>query len=307
MSDIKFTKKLLHIKLWPTWLLMAMWWLLVQLLPYRLQMLLGGWLGLLAIKLGKRRRHIAVTNINVCFPEKTPEQRRIILKESSISLGKGFFESGIAWFWPDWRLRPLYTISGLEHLTAARDSGHGVLFMGIHFTPIEICAAFINLSYSIDGFYQPHKNPVYEYVQSVGRTRHNKKSQIIPRKDVRRIVTALREKRVINYAPDQDYGKRNSVFVPFFGVQTATVTAPAKLIRVGNAKIIPYTTRRLSGDSGYHISICPPLKGYGEGDDMANAETINRFVEARVRENPEQYLWVHRRFKSRPDGETPFY
>lgn len=298
---------LFHPKLWPTWLLVALWWLLVQVLPFRVQMFLGARLGRLAGHMSKLRSHITRTNLRLCFPNANKEERERLYVESMEAAGRAFFESGMAWFWPRWRLQKRYRIEGLEHLQRARDEGRGVIFLGIHFTTIEMCAAFMNISWSIDGFYRPHKNAVYEFVQKHGRERHNPDSNTIPRKDVRGIIRALKKGRVINYTTDQDFGRKHSVFVPFFGIPTATVTAPSQLAKLSGALAIPYTTGANKDFSGYEIKIYPPIENFGSGDEMEEAAAFNQFVEARVRENPGQYLWSHRRFKTRPDGDQDFY
>lgn len=306
MHKPHFSKALLHPKLWPTWFGFALWWLLVQVLPYRLQMWAGAGVGRLAARLSERRRRITQKNIDLCLPELGEQERKKIFRQAMESAGKGFFETGMAWFWPRSRLQRLYTIEGLEHLRKAREEGQGVVFLGVHFTTIEIGAAFLNISHSIDGFYRPHKNPVYDYVQRKGRERHNDQSTAIPRKDVRGIIRALRNGRVINYMTDQDYGRQHSEFLPFFNIPAATVTAPSHYVRTGRARAIPYITGRNADDSGYYIRIYPPLD-IGHGDDLDDAIRINTFIENRIRENPGQYLWAHRRFKTRPDGERDFY
>lgn len=307
MSQSAFNKKLLHPKHLPMWMAIFFWWLLIQLLPYRALMALGSVLGLLSARLAKRRSKIARRNIELCFPEKTPAERERILRESMKSLGMGLFESGMAWFAPRWRLRNLYRIEGLEHLHNAKTQGQGVIFTCFHFTTLEICSAFISSTYFVDGFYRPHKNAVYEYIQQRGRVRHNPFGQTIPRKDVRAIVSSLRKQRAIIYLPDQDYGRNHSVFAPFFGISAATVTAPAKLKRMSNAQIIPFSMRRLDNAKGYVISIFPELQGIDGTDELHDASLMNAFIEARIREIPEQYLWVHRRFKTRPEGEADLY
>lgn len=298
---------LYHPKLWPTWVLMGLWWSLVQILPFRAQMRLGSVLGRAAGYVSERRSRITRKNLELCFPELTESELQQLYIESLEAAGRAFFESGMAWFWPRWRLQKRYRIQGLEHLQRAREEGRGVIFLGIHFTTIEMCAAFMNLSWSIDGFYRPHKNAVYEFVQKHGRERHNSQSNTIPRKDVRGIIRALKNGRVINYTTDQDFGRQHSVFVPFFNIPTATVTAPSQLAKVSGALAIPYTTRANEDLGGYEIHIYPPIEGFGSGDEVQEAAALNAFIEARVRENPGQYLWSHRRFKTRPDGEKDFY
>lgn len=306
MARISFQKRLLHPRFWLSWLGMGCWWLIVQALPFRAQLSLGKWLGDLLLRLGGSRTHIARINIDHCFPDWSAEERYLLLRNTLRATAIGIFESGAAWFWPNWRINRQFTLKGAEHMESIIAEGRGVLFMGIHFTPIEIGAACVNTIFSIDGFYRPHKNPVYEYVQAVGRIRRNAKSQVIPNGDVRGIVRALRQGRAVNYAPDQDYGRRRSVFVPFFGIDAATVKAPALLAQTGKAEIVPWVTRRLP-NGRHEVEIYPPITGMLGEDDLANAKVINNFVEARVRENPAQYLWVHRRFKTRPEGERPFY
>lgn len=306
MVEHEFQLRLLHPRLWLSWLAIAVWWLLVQCLPYRFQLFLGNRLGDLILLIGGSRVHIAKVNIARCFPELSEREQKKLLRDNIRSTAMGIFESGAAWFWPDWRLKKHFILSGREHLEYVQQQGRGVLFLGIHFTPIEIGAAYVNTAFSIDGFYRPHKNPVYEYVQAKGRIRRNPHSQVIPNGDVRGIVRALRAGRAVNYAPDQDYGLRRSVFAPFFGVSAATVKAPAQLAKAGKAEIVPWVTRRLQ-DGSYEVKIYPAITGLLGSTEEENAVAINTFVEARVREYPEQYLWVHRRFKTRPDGEEGFY
>lgn len=306
MTRITFQKRLLHPRFWLSWLGMVLWWLLVQVLPFRLQIFLGNCLGDILRRVGGSRIHIARTNIDRCFPNLTAQERSLLLRDTLRSTAIGFFESGAAWFWPNWRIRRQFSIKGGEYLERINAEGRGIIFMGVHFTPIEIGAAYVNTAYSIDGFYRPHKNPVYDYVQAVGRIWRNDNSQVIPNGDVRGIVRALRQGRVVNYAPDQDYGRRRSVFVPFFGIDTATVKAPAQLAQAGKAEIVPWVARRLP-NGRHEVEIYPPITGMLGEDDLANAKVINNFVEARVRESPAQYLWVHRRFKTRPEGEPSFY
>lgn len=285
---------------------MALWWSVVQLLPLSVQFWLGNRIGDLLLVTGNPRARIARANIEKCFPNLTEEEQQRLVLDTLRATGIGVVESGAAWFWPNWRLRRHFDVIGMENLQQVFDQGRGALFMGIHFTPIEIGAACVNTVTSIDGFYRPHKNAVYEYVQALGRIWRNRKSQVIPNGDVRGIVRALRQGRAVNYAPDQDYGRRRSVFAPFFGIQAATVKAPSQLAKAGNAEVVPWVTRRTPAGR-YEIEIYPPITDQLGNSELEDALAINQFVEARVRENPAQYLWVHRRFKTRPEGEASFY
>ncbi len=306
MNPAKFKAHLLHPKYWLSWCAMGLWWLVSQ-LPLPVLIFLGRQLGNLLYSQNGSRAKIARRNIERCYPNLSTKQVEACVKTNLQETSIGIFESGAAWFWPTWRFRDKYIISGLEHIQRARDNNKGVLFLGIHFTTIEIGASLVNLNFPISGFYRPHKNAVYEFVQAFGRIRRNNHSSVIPNNDTRGIIKALRAGTIINYAPDQDYGKNRSVFVPFFNIQAATVKAPTQLSRAGKAEVIPWITKRDPETNRYTIEICEPmtqLLGRGEQED---ALTINKFIETRVRANPNQYLWVHRRFKTRPEDEESFY
>ncbi len=306
MSSPRFRPALLHPRYWLTWLGFMLWYALT-LLPYRVQLGLGRLLGKLLYRFAGRRRQIARANLDLCFPDWSEARREQVTRAIMESIGVAFFETGIAWFWPKWRLQRLYTVEGLEHLTTARENGVGVILMAFHFTHIDIGAKLLGLSFSIDGTYRPHNNPVYDYIQRNGRERHTQEGQAIPREDVRAMVKALRNGRAIWYAPDQDYGAKHSIFVPLFGIPAATVTATSQLARLGKAQVIAFTQTRLPNGKGYHLKIYPPLQDFPTGDETADTLHINGIVEARILEQPEQYLWVHRRFKSRPQGEPDLY
>lgn len=303
----RFTPNLLHPRHWLTWAGFGLWWLLAQ-LPYRWQMGMGRRLGGLAMKWAKRRKYVTERNLELSFPESAAEERERMVRGVLNSTVMAFFETGMAWFWPRWRLRRLYTVEGLEYLQAAEQDRQGALLLAMHFTNLDLGAAFVSLEHPIDGLYRPHNNAVYDYVQRRGRESNREGGIAIPREDMRQMVRRLRQGRAIWYAPDQDYGERRPhVFAPFFGVPAATITATAQLARMGRARVIPFTHFRREDGKGYEVKIYPPLDHFPTGDDQADAERINAFVEARVRECPEQYLWVHRRFKTRPPGEAGFY
>ncbi|MEE8060024.1 MAG: LpxL/LpxP family Kdo(2)-lipid IV(A) lauroyl/palmitoleoyl acyltransferase [Pseudomonadales bacterium] len=304
MSEAKFSRSMLHPRWWPTWLAMAFFWL-VSLIPYGIQVFLGKALGRIFLRFATRRRMISERNLALCFPEFNLQQRAKLLKESFESTGVALFEVGIAWFWPHWRLHRLVTIDGLEHLHSLDDEG--ALLMAVHFTTLEIGAAFVSMNYAIDGMYRPHKNPVFNFIQRLGRERHHSNTTAIARRDVRGMLRALKRKHVVWYAPDQDYGPKQSVFAPFFGVTAASVTATSKFSRMTHAKVIPFTQVRLDKAQGYKVTIYPPLENFPGDDDETDAIRINNLVEQTIRQHPGQYLWSHRRFKTRPPGENDVY
>jgi KDO2-lipid IV(A) lauroyltransferase len=305
MEKQQFSLALLHPRYWLTWFGFGVWWLVAQ-LPYRWQLKLGRGLGWITFRLARHRRHIAERNIALCFPQLSAAEQAQMVRDTIDSTAIAVFESGIVWFWPSWRIRKLFTVEGIEHLQQAQREGKGVLLMAMHFTTLDIGGGMLCMEHSFDAMYRPHKNPVYDYVQRRGRERHTEASVVIARNDVRGTVKALRSGRAVWYAPDQDYGPKHSVFVPFFGVQAATVTATAHIARLGRAPVIPFVQTRLA-HGGYRITVFPPLENFPEGDDLADARRINAFIEERVRENPAQYMWVHRRFKTRPEGEPGIY
>lgn len=306
MTRIPFHSKLLHPRYWLSWVAIGFWWMMSQ-LPQSIQFFLGRRLGDLLLIIGGSRKHIAETNIRHCYPEMTRDNQKALLKATIHETAIAIFETGSAWFWPDWRFRNKYDVIGKEFIDEARNNKKGVLFLGIHFTTIEIGASMINLEFPISGFYRPHKNAVYEYIQAKGRIRRNPESIVIPKGDVRGIIKALRKGSIINYAPDQDYGREHSVFAPFFNMSTATINVPSHLAKVGKAEVIPWTTKRDQHTGRYVIEIFPSISSQLGIGELEDAITINTFIESEVRKNPSQYLWVHRRFKTRPKGEGSIY
>ncbi len=168
----------------------------------------------------------------------------------------------MSWWWPQARLVRLARIEGLEHLRQAQADGQGVILMALHFTTLEIGAALLGQEHTIDGMYREHKNPLFDYIQRRGRERHNPDATAIEREDVRAMLKVLRGGRAIWYAPDQDYGPKQSLFAPLFGIQAATVTATSKFARLGRARVLPFTQERLADGSGYRLSIHPPLADF---------------------------------------------
>ena len=308
MGRPHFSIALLHPRHWLTWLAIGLWWLAVHVLPFRWQMILGGWLGLLAGKLSQHRRMIAQKNIALCFPHLSPEEQAKLYRESMKSIGRGLFDTGIAWFWSKQAINKRIDSIGQEHLQRLQEQNVGVLFIGLHFTSLEISGPGVHKDqhFLIDGVYRPHGNPVYDYIQRKGRERHGPDFKVVPRAEVRSMVKCLRKGRALSYLPDQDYGPKHSIFVPFFGVPTAVVTAPSQLVKMGRAAVLAYRAVRKPDLSGYEVEIFP-VEGFGSGDEQQDATLLSEFIEARIKEHPEQYLWVHRRFKTRPDGQRDFY
>jgi len=301
-----FSYRLIAPRHWLTWIGFGLWWLLAQ-LPHRSQMWLGKLLGKLISVFAGRRIAIAKRNLELCFPHYSDSERDQILQGFITSMGRSFFETGIAWFATKSRIRALHSVEGLEHLHEAEKNAEGVLLVAMHFSHLDLGAAAFGCNHALDGSYRTHKNAVFDYVQALGRQRYNKNGLVIARGDVRTMVKRLRAGHAIWYAPDQDYGEKHSVFVPFFGIPAATITATSQLAKLGRAAVIPYTYIRDEQTLRYKLVVHPRFENFPGGDDIADANTLNRFIEACVLEAPEQYLWAHRRFKSRPPGEADVY
>ena len=293
-----------HPKLWLTWLGFAFWRLAVT-LPYPLIIYLGRKLGLLMYFVKGYRYEIAKTNLKLCFPDMPELEQKKLLRDNFISYGIAFFEVGIAWWWSTRRLKNITQLEGLEHIDNL--NGKGALLMAIHHTTLEVGASGLCIERQIDGMYRPHKNIVYDYIQRKGRLERSSDSDVYTRDDVRGILKALRKGKIIWYAPDQDYGPKQSVFASYFGVQAASVTATAKFAKVGESAILPFSHIRLPKNHGYKIIVHPPLENFPSNQEIRDAERINRIIENMILQQPDQYLWAHRRFKTRPDGEARPY
>ena len=306
MDRPRFSSSFLLPRFWPLWLGLGLLWLLTR-LPYRALLWLGRRLGGLMYRFAGSRRRIARRNLELCFPQWSAEERERVLRENFASSGIAFFEMAMSWWWPAPRLARLAQVEGIEHLRRLQEAGEGAILMALHFTTLEIGAALLGQWHTIDGMYREHKNPLFDYVQRRGRERHNRDATAIEREDVRSMLKSLRAGRAIWYAPDQDYGRKQSLFVPLFGVPAATVTATTKFARLGRARVVPFTQARLPDGAGYRLVIHPPLEDFPGESEEADCRRINQWIESAVRPRPEPYLWAHRRVKTRPAGEPSRY
>ena len=290
---------------WPTWLGLGLL-RLTLLLPYPAMLWLGKWLGLLLYQLLGRRRHIVLTNLRLCFPDLTAQQRTALAKQNFVATATALFEGALSWWGASHRLQALYQIEGLEYLEQARQQGKGVILLGGHYTTLEISGRF--LAFHVDGLqpiYKPARNPLFEAIMAHSRRRRF--DALLPSSDMRRIVRNLKAGKVVWYAPDQDFGQQHAVFAPFFGVATASLTSTAKLAQLSGVPVVPLYSERLPGSAGFRIRLLPALENFPSGDEVADASRINALIEAQVRRVPEQYLWAHKRFKTRPEGEARVY
>jgi Kdo2-lipid IVA lauroyltransferase/acyltransferase len=305
MTSPHFSYSLLKPQHWPSWFALFFWILLAQ-LPYKVQYLLAKILSPL-LHLNKKRVHLARVNIALCFPHLSEKEREKLLRDNLFSTAMTVFETGIAWFWPKWRLRKLYNISGLEYIQQAQAEKKGALLLSLHFTTLDIGSAMLGQYVNYDGMYKPHSNPVYDFLQKNRREAYCRGGMAFSRDNVRAMIGQLRKGRMIWYAPDRDLGSKVSVFVPFFGVPTATVTATSQFTRLGRALVIPFSQYRLPWAKGYQVVIHPPFENFPTEDEIADTRRVNEFMESEILKCPEQYFWAQPRFKTRPEGEKKLY
>ncbi len=279
-------------------------WLIAQ-LPYRAQLAIGGMLGRMMYYASPPRRHIAAVNLRLCFPELSEIERTILLRRHFVSLGVSAVETAMSWWTPDKKLHRLAHIDGPEHLEQARKMGRGVILLSAHFTTLEIGARLLTMHTPIHAMYREHKNPLFEAVMR--RARERRCEYAIPRGDVRALLNSLKMGLPVWYAPDQNYSSKNTVFVPFFGVPASTTTATSRLARMSGAAVVPFFQHRLPGARGYALTLLPALEDFPGADIEADTLRINQLIETQIRKAPEQYLWAHRRFKTRPAGERDVY
>ncbi|WHQ75534.1 kdo(2)-lipid IV(A) palmitoleoyltransferase [Pantoea sp. Lij88] len=301
----KFSRSLLHPRYWFTWFGLGVLWLLVQ-LPYPVLMRLGAGAGKISRHFLQRRERITRRNIELCFPGISEEKTEHMIAGNFASLGMALAETGIAWFWSDRAVRRLFKVSGLDNLHAAQNEKRGVMLIGVHFMSLELGGRISGLCQPMMAMYRPHNNQAMEYVQTKGRMRSNK--AMIDRRDLRGMVNALKQGESVWFAPDQDYGPKGSTFAPLFAVEkAATTNGTFVLSRLAKPAMVPIMLIRNPDNDGYHLIIEPMLENYPHTDEAAAAAYMNKVIENQILRAPEQYLWLHRRFKTRPPGEKSLY
>ena len=299
-----FRAALLAPRHWPAWLGLGCIWLAAR-LPRRVLMALGAGAGWLAARLLRERRRVAATNIALCFPDLPPDRRADLLEANLRDGGTMLAEFALAWMGTAGAVARIpVDMEGLEYLAAARAAGRGVLLVGAHFSHLELCARLVSRRIRIAGMYREHDDAAFEW--AIRRARLRYAEAMFPKDALRATVRYLRGGGTLWYAPDQDRRGKDSVFAPFFGVPAATITATHHLARLSGALVLPFFHRRRP-DGGYAIRLEPPLADFPGPDPVADATRINALVERMVREAPSQYLWMHKRFKTRPAGAARLY
>ncbi len=288
---------------WPMWLLLGVV-RAATVLPYRLLMAVGRATGRIARLVLADRRAVAERNIDRCLVDLDSDERDRLVRAHFRSLGMALFETGLAWWASDARLARLCHLEGREHLEAALQQGKGVIMLSAHFTCLEICSRMLAMNVPLNPVYRGFKNPVLQEVMLRGRERAS--VSVIPKNDIRQMVRILRKKGIVWYAPDQSHSGKASEIVPLFGLPSQTNTATSRLARLTGAPVLPFLPWRRADGSGYSIVIGEALAGFPSGDDAADAALFHRLIEEQVARVPEQYLWIHRRFKNVPGAED-FY
>lgn len=293
-----------HLRYWPIWLLVGLLRLLIY-LPYSYLIRLGSAIGSLLYHLNTRERKTAQTNIALCFPHLTAVAQQELVRANFREIGIAVFETALGWWASNRKLRGLLTVHGQENIDLALTKGHGAILLGAHYTSLEIVGRLFSQQQDFAVVYRIHKHPVIAWINDQALCQHY--ARALPREQVRSIIQWLRHNQVLWYTPDVDAGLKHSVFVPFFGVQAATVTATSRFAKMAKTAVIPVSFYRRHDYSGYDVYFKPALHDFPSEDLGNDALRINQLIEEAIKIQPAQYLWQYRRFKTRPPGEARLY
>jgi Kdo2-lipid IVA lauroyltransferase/acyltransferase len=280
-------------KYWATWAGLSVL-RAIELLPFAAQRQVGSALGALIRRLPLAYVRIARRNIQLCLPALSAQQQADLVVRHCQSLGMALCETANTWWSTDQRVHALAEVQGLEHLQAAFAKGRGAIMIGGHFTTIEIATRILGTVVPLNVVYRPMKNAVLSHTMFTNFSRHGKP---IAHDDIRTMIRALKNNEAVWYAPDQSYRNKGAAMVNFFGIPAATTTATSRLARISGAAVLTYFPERLPGTAGYRVVIGPEFENFPGDNAVCDVERFNRLLEAQIRRVPEQYLWVHRRFK----------
>jgi len=292
----------IHPKYFPTWILILLMRVGVF-IPFRLQVFFGKIIGKLIYPFMTELRKTAYSNISNCFPEKKQSQVTLLVKQHFEAIGISLFETANAYYASDKKIKKMLIINNEQYFTDALKKEGGIILLCSHFMPLMLGSRALLIKHTIANIYRPQNNKLFDQVMVRGYVKNG--AVMIKSTDTRSIMKAIRNSLPIWYAPDQDLGKNNSIFAPLFGIQTATASATSRLAKNNSTRVIPYSFIRVK--DGYEMSFDKPLKNYPSGDATKDACKTNQILEKQILKNPEQYLWIHRRFKTRPEGEENFY
>jgi KDO2-lipid IV(A) lauroyltransferase len=283
---------------------LAVVWLL-HFLPLAVLARLGRAVGLLLYAVAGERRKVVLTNLKICFPDQTDKERGRLARAHFQALGRSLVEHGLLWWSGKERLQRLVWVEGLEHWRAVAD--RPVIWLAPHFVGLDMGGTRIITEWRGVSVYSHQKDPVFDRVLLHGRTRFVAPELYSRQAGIRPVVRAMRKGLPFYYLPDMDLGDRDSIFVPFFGVPAATITGLSRIAQLARAVVVPAVTRQLPGGAGYVLRFYPAWRDFPGASVEEDTRRMNAFIEERVREMPEQYYWVHKRFKTRPPGEQAVY
>jgi KDO2-lipid IV(A) lauroyltransferase len=286
-------------------LLLAVW--LLHHLPLSVQAVLGKGFGRLLYGLGGTRRRVAQRNVALCLPELGPAAQHALVREHFEWLGRSLLERAMLWYASADRLKRLIRVEGDVHL--AERSERSVMWLVPHFLAVDVAGTAVQLFQTKDGcnIYTAQSNPVLDKALREGRYRFSKAAMFTRQQSALPMVRAIKRGMPFFNPADMDFGLRDAAFVPFFGHPAATLLAPSKLARSLDMIVQPVVAEILPSGQGWRVRFLPPWTDWPTDDPLADAARMNRFVEEQIRLNPAQYLWVHRRFKTRPEGAPPLY
>jgi len=289
---------------WPVWVGMGLL-RLICLLPHRAALAIGRVFGRVAHRITGTRRAIVRRNIELCFPELTSDERDALALEHFKALGMMLIEMGLGRWASDRHLLSITKLNGIEHVQNALDSGRGVILLCAHFTTLELMG--LELSQKIPPFDAVFRRNRSEFMTELSRSgRERFAGSTIEKRDVKKVVRTLRDKRAIWYAPDQSYNRKGSEVIPFFGIPSMHTTATSTLARLGKAAVVPFFSRRLA-DFTYELTLLPALDNFPSDDPVADTRRYVELLEQHIRSCPEQYFWIHRKFKDLPEGYPDYY
>ncbi len=294
-----FTAAFFHPRYWGVWFGAAVLYLITW-LPLPVIKLLARVIAKLLFWFAPKRIKIAKRNLELCYPQWSEEKRQKVLKDNVFRTAMGLFETGMGWWWPEWRVRRVAEVEGLEHALKVLESGKGVFGLTLHNVNLEIGCRIIGYAYPCIAFYRKHNNPLIDYMQYYGRARSNK--YMIHKRNAKALIQAMNENEFCLYFPDQDYGKGTSAFVPFGGV-ARTATTTATLMFANRANCVPLMVVSQHSKKGYKVKIGAPIDYLADTNQETALTKLNEDVLKVVNEQPESYLWMHKRFKTRPEDE----
>ncbi len=265
----------------------------------------GNGVGLLLYLLAAERRKVANINLQLCFPDMDKAERIRLVRRNFMAFGRSFIERGVLWWSTAERIRSLIRIDGVEHFEAVK--GKPAILLMPHFVGMDAGGSWIAQHTDTVCMYANQKNRYLTELLLEKRARFGRQRLYSRQQGLRPILKGMREGMPFIYPPDQDQGIKDGAFIPFFGVPAATMTSVPRIAQMTGAKVVPSITRMLPGGKGYVLTFYPAWENYPSGDDIADARRMNEFIEERIREMPEQYFWLHKRFKTRPKGEKKFY